>query len=41
MEYKVAQAAAGTLEKEVGEFFADIVADCFSSAADHIAKHCA
>lgn len=33
MEYKVAQAAAGKLSREVGEFFSDIVLSCFSSAA--------
>lgn len=34
MEYKVAQAAAGKMSPEVGEFFSKIVLDCFSSAAD-------
>lgn len=37
MEYKVAQAAAGTLNKQVGAFFADIVADCFASA-EHLVR---
>lgn len=36
MEYKVAQAANGALSKEVGEFFARIVSDCFDSAAELI-----
>lgn len=38
MEYKVAQAAAGTLSKETGEFFSHIVLDCFASAADLIRR---
>jgi aminoglycoside phosphotransferase (APT) family kinase protein len=33
MEYKVAQAAAGKLPKEIGEFFAEIVSNSFSNAA--------
>ena len=36
MEYKVAQAAAGVLSKEVGEFFTGIVSECFEGAADLI-----
>ncbi len=36
MEYKVAQAEAGVLDKETGKFFARIVEECFSSAADLI-----
>ncbi|HVL00804.1 MAG TPA: phosphotransferase family protein [Dongiaceae bacterium] len=40
MEYKVAQAAAGKMDKQTGEWFARIVSDCFSSAADHIRKYC-
>lgn len=36
MEYKVAQAAVGTLSKETGEFFSHIVLDCFASAAELI-----
>lgn len=39
MEYKVAQAAAGKLDKAVGAWFADIVSDCFSSAAEHVRKY--
>lgn len=39
MEYKVAQAAAGKLDKAVGDWFAELVADCFSSAADHVRKY--
>lgn len=34
MEYKVAQAAIGKLPKNTGEFFADIVEDCFTGAAN-------
>ncbi|HEY8386569.1 MAG TPA: phosphotransferase family protein [Porticoccaceae bacterium] len=33
MEYKVAQAAAGVLDKDTGEFFAKVVQDCFETAA--------
>jgi len=40
MEYKVAQAAIGKLDKDVGEWFAEIVLDCFSSAAAHIREYC-
>lgn len=40
MEYKVAQAAIGKLDAKVGDWFAQIVLDCFSSAADHIRKFC-
>lgn len=39
MEYKVAQAAAGKLSREIGDFFADIVADSFASAADIVRKY--
>lgn len=38
MEYKVAQAAIGKLDKEAGEFFSAIVLDCFASAAEHIER---
>ena len=39
MEYKVAQAAAGKLDKAVGDWFAEIVTDCFASAAEHVRKY--
>lgn len=38
MEYKVAQAAIGKLDKEAGEFFSDIVLECFSSAAEIVKR---
>jgi hypothetical protein len=38
MEYKVAQAAIGKMDKQAGDWFAQIVLDCFASAADHIKK---
>ncbi|MGB3622166.1 MAG: phosphotransferase family protein [Ketobacter sp.] len=40
MEYKVAQAAIGKLDKKAGEWFGDIVLDCFASSSDHIKKFC-
>ncbi|TGD73300.1 phosphotransferase family protein [Mangrovimicrobium sediminis] len=40
MEYKVAQAAAGKLDAKVGAWFAEIVADCFTTSAEHIRKFC-
>lgn len=40
MEYKVAQAAIGKIDKQVGDWFADIVSECFSSAAEHIRRCC-
>ena len=40
MEYKVAQAAIGKLDKEAGEFFSRIVLNCFASAANHIEQFC-
>ena len=38
MEYKVAQAAAGVLPKEVGTFFAHIVDDSFKRAAELVRR---
>lgn len=40
MEYKVAQAAVGKLDKKAGEWFADIVLDCFKASSEHINKFC-
>lgn len=38
MEYKVAQAEAGLMPKETGRFFARIVAQCFTDAAEQIRR---
>jgi aminoglycoside phosphotransferase (APT) family kinase protein len=38
LEYKVAQAAAGILSKETGEFFSRIVLTTFSEAQDMIRR---
>ena len=38
MEYKVAQAAIGKLDKEAGEFFSGIVLECFASAAEIVKR---
>lgn len=38
LEYKVAQAAAGMLPKETGEFFAPLVLQSFREGAEHIAR---
>lgn len=39
MEYKVAQAAAGKLSKQVGEFFSHIVLESFQSAAELVRRY--
>lgn len=40
MEYKVVQVVIGKFDKKVGEWFGDIVLDCFVSLLDYIKKFC-